>query len=311
MRGKAHANQAAMGSSLAAAGISSRESQEIKPQGTGRAMQGQPGKVCGVRFTVKTRPRDFGNCREQSCNPTPMPSRDNCSIWTPFLPSLPGCGFLHREERTGSTPCPMRGEVMPPSPLPFLGSARFPEKCLAPLFAGLPCGPQAPPGLWRISTRLLEQPTPASMCAILFRNSGTLRRGGKAPRLSKGAGHCHAEGPNATLPSGQFIHSFTELVHQSISKPSGDPEKGNTESLPIRNVCSREGDKHRGDDSSWLCERTRGLLTPIAAPAAPRKQGLGLPASCSDTRGWGLWEASEQRLPKDSLESHLPSAWES
>lgn len=311
MRGKAHANQAAMGSSLAAAGISSHESQEIKPQGTGKAMQGQPGKVCGVRFTIKTRPRDFGNCREQSCNPTPMPSRDNCSIQTPFLPALPRCGFLHREERTGSTPCPMRAEVMPPPPLPFLGSPRFPEKCLAPCLQAFPVGLR----LLLVSGVFLQgcwnNPHPQACVQSSSETQGLSGGGGKAPRLSKGAGHRHAEGPHATLPSGQFIHSFTELVHQSISKPSGDPEKGNTESLPIRNVCSREGDKHRGDDSSWLCERTAGLLTPTAAPAAPRKQGLGLPASCSDTRGWGLWEASEQRLPKDSLESHLPSAWES
>lgn len=32
-------------------------------------MEGQPGKVCSFHFIIKTRPRNLGNCREQSCNP--------------------------------------------------------------------------------------------------------------------------------------------------------------------------------------------------------------------------------------------------
>ena len=111
-------------------------------------------------------------------------------------------------------------------------------------------------------------------------------------------------------PSDQVIHSLTELVHRSVSKPSGYPEKGTQSPCPLgTRVPGKETNNQ--DDYSWVCERGPWLQTPTVAPGAPREQGLGLPAPCSDTRGWGLWEASEQRLPKDTLESHLPSAWES
>ena len=179
--------------------------------------------------------------------PTPMPSQDNCcSIWMPFLPGLPRCGFLHREERTGTLPPAMRGDVMPPTPLPVLGSARVPRKWLAPLFSGLPW---APGPSWSLAYFYKAAGTTYSSTGCVQSSPetrGLSGRGRRASRPSKGVGalpprgsECNARPP----PSEQFTHAFTELVHQSVSKPSGDPEKGNTESLPIRNACSREGDK--------------------------------------------------------------------
>lgn len=159
--------------------------------------------------------------------PTPMPSQDNCcSIWTPFPPGLPRCGFLHREERTGTLPPAVRGEVMPPTPLPVLGCARVPSKCLAPCSQASP-GPQAPPGLWHVFTRLLGQPTPAQgVCSPLQNLGGSQDGAGGLHGCPKERGHCHCAGLDATPPSDQFTHSFTELAHQSVSRASGDPERG-------------------------------------------------------------------------------------
>ena len=182
-----------------------------------------------------------------------------------------------------------------------MGSARVPEKCLAPLFAGLPCGPQAPPDLW-----LLEQPTPARVCAILFRNSGTLRRGREGSEAVQRSGAlppCRSE-----CSSHRQTRSSIHLLSWSIGQSAnllGIQRKGTQSPCTLGTRVPGKETDNQGDDYSWVCERSVRLLTPTVAPGAPREQGLGLPAPCSDTRGWGLWEASEQRLPKDTLESHL------
>lgn len=86
-------------------------------------------------------------------------------------------------------PPAMRGEVMPPTPLPFLGSARVPRKCLAPLFSGLPVGPRPPLVSGMFSQGCWDSLQLHRVCAILFRNSGALRTGQegfKAVQRSRG-----------------------------------------------------------------------------------------------------------------------------
>lgn len=71
-----------------------------------------------VFVTNKTRPRDFGNCREQSCNPTPSAQGQLFYLQTPFLPALQVCfSYTERRDRQ-QLPMPMsRGDA--PITLPF------------------------------------------------------------------------------------------------------------------------------------------------------------------------------------------------
>ena len=120
--------------------------------------------------------------------PTPMPSQDNCcSVWTPFLPGLPRCGFLHRgEDRHAPSRHERRGDA--PDTPPSLGICTSPQKAAGTPALRPPLGPRPLPvsgaffqGCW--NNLQLHRTR-----AILPRNSGALSSGPEGFKAVQGSG---------------------------------------------------------------------------------------------------------------------------